>query len=97
MSCIYIYGIIFAILCPEKISKTLKILHMKALNLINLYNAEIKKSLLSNVRGGADVKCNCGNNAPSVAVYSQVRGGDTVCLCPDGPNYNSTKNKTGMN
>ena len=68
---------------------------MKALNLLNLYNAEIKKSMLSKIRGGADIKCTCGSNAPSVSIYAQAPGGDTICLCPDGPNYNSTKNKTG--
>ncbi|MCX6287366.1 MAG: hypothetical protein NTY96_09650 [Bacteroidetes bacterium] len=67
---------------------------MKAFNLINLYNAEIKKSNLSNVRGGTDVKCICGTNTPAAAVYSQGPTGE-VCLCPDGPNYNSTRNKTG--
>jgi hypothetical protein len=68
---------------------------MKALNLINLYNAEIKKSMLSNVRGGGDVKCNCGQGSPAVAVYAQAPGGDILCLCPDLVSYNSTKNKSG--
>ena len=67
---------------------------MKAFNLINLYNAEITKSNLSNIRGGSDVKCICGTNAPAVTVYQQSPSG-TLCLCPDGPNYSSTKNKTG--
>ncbi len=67
---------------------------MKAFNLINLYNAEIKKSNLSNVRGGADIKCICSTTAPAVTVYQQSPAGD-ICLCPDGPNYNSTKNKAG--
>ncbi|MCX6283437.1 MAG: hypothetical protein NTW31_04270 [Bacteroidetes bacterium] len=67
---------------------------MKAFNLINLYNAEIQKSNLSNVRGGTNVKCICGNSAPAVTVYSQSPGTE-VCLCPDGPNNNSTKNKNG--
>jgi len=69
---------------------------MKALNLINLYNAEIKKSNLSNVRGGTDVKCICGTSNPAVSVYAQGPPTSEVCLCPEGPNYNSTKNKTGV-
>ncbi|MEI6884928.1 MAG: hypothetical protein WCO02_10600 [Bacteroidota bacterium] len=65
---------------------------MKALNLINLYNAEINKSRLSNVRGGTDLKCICSTTAPAVTVYSQGPSNE-VCACPDGPNYNSAKNK----
>ena len=76
------------------LNKPKKNKHMKAFNLINLYNAEINKSKLSNVRGGTDLKCVCGNGSPSVTVYAQSPGG-TVCACPEGPNYNSTKNKTG--
>ena len=67
---------------------------MKAFNLINLYNAEIRKSNLSNIRGGSDVKCLCGTGSPSVTVFQQSPPGD-ICICPDGPNYSSTKNKTG--
>lgn len=67
---------------------------MKAFNLINLYNAEIRKSNLSNIRGGADIKCVCSTGSPAVTVNQQAPGGN-VCVCPDGPNYNSTKNKTG--
>jgi hypothetical protein len=70
---------------------------MKALNLINLYNAEIKKSSLSNVRGGTDVKCNCGHGDPAVSVYAQAPAGDILCVCPDSVSYVSTKNKSGNN
>ncbi|TRZ76280.1 MAG: hypothetical protein D4R97_01000, partial [Bacteroidetes bacterium] len=64
---------------------------MKSFNLINLFNAEINKTNLSNVRGGGDVKCICGNGAPSVTVFQQSPAGE-ICVCPDGPNYSSTKN-----
>jgi len=67
---------------------------MKAFNLINLYNAEIKKSNLLNVRGGIDVKCICGSGSPSVTVFQQSPAGD-ICICPDSASYNSTKNKVG--
>jgi hypothetical protein len=67
---------------------------MKPFNLINLYNAEIKKSNLSNIRGGTDVKCFCGNGAPAVAVFQQGPTSD-ICICPDSTSYNSTKNKSG--
>lgn len=70
---------------------------MKALNLINLYNAEINKSSLSNVRGGTDVKCNCAHGEPAVSVYAQAPGGDILCVCPDSVSYVSTKNKSGNN
>jgi len=68
---------------------------MKTFNLINLYNAEIRKSNLSNIRGGSDIKCVCGSGTPAVSVYQQAPGGDNLCICPDGPSYNSTKNKSG--
>jgi hypothetical protein len=70
---------------------------MKVLNLINLYNAEIRKSSLSNVRGGSDIKCNCGQGSPAVAVSAQAPGGDLLCVCPDTVSYVSTKNKSGKN
>jgi hypothetical protein len=68
---------------------------MKALNLINLYNAEITKSSLSNIRGGDDVRCTCGHGSPAVAVSAQAPGGDLLCVCPDTVSYVSTKNKSG--
>lgn len=67
---------------------------MKAFNLINLYNAEIQKSNLSNVRGGGDIKCVCGTSNPSVTVFQQSPVGE-ICVCPEGPNFSSTKNKNG--
>jgi len=68
---------------------------MKAFNLINLYNAEISKNNLLNVRGGADVKCICGGyNAPAFSVYNQGPSNE-VCLCPDTASYVSTKNRAG--
>ncbi len=67
---------------------------MKTFNLISLYNSEIRKSNLSNIRGGSDIKCACGTGSPAVTVYQQAPS-ENLCLCPDGPNYSSTKNKTG--
>jgi hypothetical protein len=68
---------------------------MKALNLFNLYNAEITKSSLFNIRGGDDDKrCTCGHGSPAVAVSAQAPGGD-MCVCGDPSVYNSTKHRSG--
>ncbi|MFC2101889.1 TIGR04149 family rSAM-modified RiPP [Bacteroidota bacterium] len=53
---------------------------MKTLSIINLHKAEIKKSQLSKIKGGGDVKCNCTTGNPFVVTKTQ--GGTTqLCFC----------------
>ncbi|MBE0646248.1 MAG: hypothetical protein IH596_00520 [Bacteroidales bacterium] len=53
---------------------------MKTLSIINLHNAEIKKSQLAKIKGGIEVKCFCSVNNPFVV--TKTTGGTTkMCNC----------------
>ncbi|MFC2101890.1 hypothetical protein ACFLS7_02750 [Bacteroidota bacterium] len=55
---------------------------MKALSIINLYKAELKKNQLAKVKGGGDVKCYCTIGNPFVVTKQQ--GGTTkLCGCEE--------------
>ena len=53
---------------------------MKALSIINLHKAEIKKNQLARIKGGSDVKCFCTVSNPYVTIKKQG-GSSRVCLC----------------
>lgn len=70
---------------------------MKTLSLVNLYKTEIKKNMMSQIRGGVDFKCTCAVNNP----YNNVRtaGGPINDLCYCGPadtSSASVQNKTTL-
>jgi hypothetical protein len=57
---------------------------MKTLSLVNLYNAEIKKNMLSQVKGGSDYKCICGVNNPYVSIKQAGGPIGDLCYCGAG-------------
>jgi len=70
---------------------------MKTLSLVNLYKTEIKKNMMSQIKGGVDFKCTCAVNNP----YNNVRtaGGPINDLCYCGPGDTSSasvQNKTTL-
>jgi len=54
---------------------------MKRLSLVNLYKAEIKKSMLAQIKGG-DVYCTCSVNNPVVTTRQSGGPGGDMCACP---------------
>jgi hypothetical protein len=67
---------------------------MKTLSLVNLYKAEIKKNMMSQIKGGVDFKCTCSVNNP----YNNVRksGGQIgdLCYCSQGSTAMASVQKT---
>ncbi|MEI7980264.1 MAG: hypothetical protein WCI71_01335 [Bacteroidota bacterium] len=66
---------------------------MKRLSLVNLYKAEIKKNMLAQIKGGADVKCFCSVNNPHVTLKKQGGPIGDLCVCGD-PNHPSSTVQT---
>jgi len=54
---------------------------MKKLSLVNLYKAEIKKSMMASIKGGTDVKCTCAVNHPVVTTRESGGPIGTYCVC----------------
>ncbi len=54
---------------------------MKRLSLVNLYKAEIQKSMMSQIKGGTDVKCNCAVNNPIVTTREAGGPIGNYCIC----------------
>jgi len=53
---------------------------MKRLSLVNLYKAEIKKSMLAQIKGG-DVNCTCAVNHPVVTIRQSGGPEGEYCAC----------------
>ncbi len=56
---------------------------MKTLSLVNLYKAEIKKNMLAQIKGGADVRCICSANNPMVSTRQSGGPAGDLCVCGD--------------
>jgi hypothetical protein len=56
---------------------------MKRLSLVNLYKAEIKKSMLAQIKGGDEVKCTCSVNNPVVTTRQSGGPEGEFCTCND--------------
>jgi hypothetical protein len=54
---------------------------MKKLSLINLYKAEIKKSMLIQIKGGGEIKCICSAGNPNVTVNDTGSTVNESCQC----------------
>jgi hypothetical protein len=54
---------------------------MKRPSLVNLYKAEIKKSMLAQIKGGDDVKCTCSASNPVVTTRQSGGPGGDYCAC----------------
>ena len=67
---------------------------MKTLSLVNLYKAEIKKTMMSQIKGGVDFKCTCDTFNP----YNNIRkaGGPIgdLCYCSQGSTAMASVQKT---
>lgn len=63
---------------------------MKKLSLVNLYKAEIKKNMLAQIKGGADVRCFCSISNPHLS--TKQSGGPVGELCVCGNTLTSSAN-----
>jgi len=54
---------------------------MKKLSLVNLYKAEIKKSMLIQIKGGGEIRCVCNANLPSATVHNIGDIPNQICFC----------------
>jgi hypothetical protein len=50
------------------------------LSLLELHNAEMKKSMLGKVKGGIDVRCLCSFNNPLLGTR-ESGGSQVLCFC----------------
>lgn len=63
---------------------------MKSLNLISLYKAEIKKNMMAQIKGGADIRCICAVNNPYASTKNQGGPIGDLCVCGDGATTSSS-------
>jgi hypothetical protein len=54
---------------------------MKKLSLVNLYKAEIKKNMLAQIKGGADVRCFCSISNPHLSIKQSGGPVSELCAC----------------
>lgn len=66
---------------------------MKKLSLVNLYKAEIKKSMLIQIKGGGEVKCICSTGNPSVTARDTSSTVNESCQCRITVPSSSIQNK----
>lgn len=73
-------------------NKTLKRLAMKRLSLLELHNAEIKKSMLGKIKGGIEVKCVCSLNNPVISTRESGTG-IKLCVCDTQATGSTVQNR----
>ncbi len=63
---------------------------MKKLSLVTLYKAEIKKNMLSQIKGGIDVKCFCSVDNPHQSMKKAGGPIGDLCICSGGTTTSAT-------
>jgi hypothetical protein len=70
---------------------------MKKLSLVTLYKAEIRKNMLAQIKGGADVKCFCSVDNPHQSVKQAGGPIGDLCVCPESSiSSSSVQNKPNL-
>jgi hypothetical protein len=73
-------------------NKTLKRLAMKRLSLLELHNAEIKRSMLGKIKGGIEVKCLCSMMNPVLSTR-ESGSGIKLCMCDTTATATTVQNR----
>lgn len=57
---------------------------MRRLSLLDLHKAELKKNMLSKIKGGIEVRCICSVNNPVITTRESGGSISNMCACSDG-------------
>lgn len=56
---------------------------MRRLSLLDLHKAELKKNMLSKIKGGIEVRCLCSVNNPVITTRESGGSISSMCACSD--------------